>query len=433
MTRRAHKVLQARIELSDRILVIDNANEVVTLAGDNHRRRTGKGMKDIGLIENGAVIMEGGKILDVGDRREVLASHDTQDAIVINASGKVVLPGLVDPHTHLVFAGSRERELRWKIEGASYTDIAERGGGIVSTMQATRDATHDELFKLAADRLTTMLMHGTTSVETKSGYGLRPEDEFKLLEVAGRLEDRHTVDVASTFLGAHTLPPEYKDDADGYLEHIMDDMLPTVADEELAEFCDVFCEKGFFDVDQSRLLLNEGKAYGLVPKIHADELTDTGGARLAAEVGAISADHLERASDDGLGRMAEMNVIGVLLPGTSFTTDIGYADARKMIDLGVPVALATDFNPNCWTKSMQFIMSLACYRLRMFPSEAIVASTINAAHAIGRAHEIGSLEPGKQGDVIVLDIENHEQIPYKFGQNHVETVVKRGEIVHTRS
>ncbi len=434
MTAKAHKVMQPKGYRTDRngLLVIDNASEIITVAGDNRKPRKGQGLRDVNLIEDGAIIIKDGIVLDVGPRRTILASHDIEGAELINASGMVVMPGLVDPHTHLVFAGSRERELRWKIEGASYADIAEKGGGILSTVKATREASHDDLFELGQKRLDIMLRHGSTSIETKSGYGLRTEDEIKILEVTKKLSDEHCMDISSTFLGAHAIPPEFKDNTYGYVEEVMNSMLPAVANEELAEFCDVFCEKDFFDVDQSRMILNEGRAYGLLPKVHADELTSLGGAELAAEVGAISADHLEKASDQGLRNMSKNNVIGVLLPGTSFTTNIGYADARRMIDLGVPVALATDFNPNCWTKSMQFMISLACYKLRMFPSEAIVASTINAAHAIGRAHEVGSIEPGKCADVIILDIENHEQIPYRFASNQVETVVKAGNVVYSR-
>ena len=432
MNKKAHKVMQARKGTEDKMLIIDNAREIITIAGDNRSPRKEEGLRDIGLVEDSSAIIEDGLILDVGPRRDVMSSVDTRNATVIDASGKVVMPGFVDPHTHLIFAGSRERELSWKIEGASYIDIAERGGGIISTVNATRNATSDDLFKTAADRLTTMLRHGTTTVESKSGYGLRADDEIKILKVSKKLAEHHVADVTSTFLGAHAVPPEFADDADGYVQHVIEDMLPIVADDELAEFCDVFCESGFFDIEQSRSILNEGKVYGLEPKIHADELTDIGGAGLAAEIGAISADHLERSSERGLREMAEENVIGILLPGTSFTTDIGYANARRMIELGVPVALATDFNPNCWTKSMQFIISLACYRLKMLPSEAIVASTINAAHAIGRAHDIGSIEPGKRGDVIILDIENHEQMPYRFAKNHVDMVIKKGEVVFSR-
>jgi imidazolonepropionase len=431
---KAHKIMQARKESrgEDRLLIIDNAKELVTVKGDNRKPRSVESLEDIGLINEGTLVIKNGVISDVGPRREVLASQDIDEASVIDASGKLVMPGFVDPHTHLIFAGSREMELRWKIEGASYTDIAEKGGGIVSTMKATREASHQELLALAEDRLDVMKRHGTTSVEIKSGYGLNVEDEIKILEVARMLSEQHELDISPTFLGAHAIPPEFVDNADGYVNHVIERMLPRVADDELADFCDVFCEAGFFDVDQSRTILEEGMAYGLVPKVHADELNDLGGAELAAEVGAISADHLEKSSDDGISKMADRNVVGVLLPGTSFSTNIGYADARRMIDLGLPVALATDFNPNCWTKSMQFMISLACFKMKMFPSEAIVASTINAAHAIGRAQTVGSLEPGKRGDVIVLDIENHEQIPYRFASNHVETVIKRGEVVHSR-
>jgi imidazolonepropionase len=415
------------------LLIIDHADEIITVAGDNRKPRRGESLQDIGLLQNGTVVIEDGIISDVGTRSEVLAPYDIDGATVIDASGKTVMPGFVDPHTHLIFAGSRENELRWKIEGASYTDIASRGGGILSTVNATRKASHDELKELAKSRLDIMMRHGTTSVEVKSGYGLNLEDEMKILEVARDLCEEHEADLSTTFLGAHAIPPEFKDNPDGYVDLIIERMIPKVADEELASFCDVFCEEGYFSVDQSREILKEGRTYGLVPKVHADELSDLGGAGLAAEVNAISADHLEQSSDDGVRHMADADVVGVLLPGTSFSTNIDYADARRMIDLGLPVALATDFNPNCWTKSMQFMISLACYKMRMFPSEAVVASTINAAHAIGKAHEVGSLEPGKKGDVIVLDMENHEQIPYRFASNHVETVVKGGEVIHSRT
>ncbi|TET89113.1 MAG: imidazolonepropionase [Methanomassiliicoccales archaeon] len=432
--RKAHKIRRVKRGESPegRLLVIDNASELLTLKGDNRRPRKGEGLKDIGSIQNGAVVIENGRIIRVGPRDEVLADTNSEGAVVLDASDKVVMPGFVDPHTHLVFAGSREKELGWKIEGASYTDIAERGGGIVSTMRATREASHEQLLQLGKQRLDVMLRHGTTSVEAKSGYGLRTKDEIKILEVTKRLSEEHQIDISPTFLGAHAVPPEFKDNTDAYVNQVMEEMLPVVADEELADFCDVFCERGFFDADQSRRILNEGKTYGLIPKVHADELSDLGGAELAADVGAISADHLEKASDAGLGRMIDEDVVGVLLPGTSFSTNLDYPEARHMIDMGLPVALATDFNPNCWTKSMHFIISLACYKMRMFPSEAIVASTINAAHAVGRAGEVGSLEPGKLGDVIVLNIGNHEQIPYQFAFNHVETVIKAGEVVYRR-
>ncbi len=430
----AHKVMQARKGTPEGsgLLVVDNPNEMITVAGNNRKPRRGELLQNIGVMKEAALVIKKGIISEVGPRKEVLASIDTDDAIILDATGKTVMPGFVDPHTHLVFAGSRENELHWKIEGASYTDIASKGGGILSTVNATREASSDELLALASDRLDIMMRHGTTSIEVKSGYGLSVEAEMMILEVARTLSEEHEADISTTFLGAHAVPPEFKDHPEGYVDQVIDRMIPRVADEELADFCDVFCEKGFFDVEQSRAILEEGKTYGLVPKLHADELSDIGGANLAAEVGAISADHLEKSSDDGIGQMAEANVVGVLLPGTSFSTNIGYADARKMIDLGLPVALATDFNPNCWTKSMQFMISLACYKMRMFPTEAVVASTINAAHAIGKAHDVGSLETGKQGDVIILDIENHEQIPYRFASNHVDTVIKRGDIVHTR-
>ncbi len=275
-----------------------------------------------------------------------------------------------------------------------------------------------------------MMNFGTTTVEVKSGYGLETDTEIKCLEVIDMLDKEHTLDLIPTFLGAHAIPPEFKDDVDGYVNLVIQDMLPKIEEKKLAEFCDVFCEKDVFSVEQSRKILSAGKELGMRPKIHADEIVRLGGTELACEVGAISASHLMKSSDEGIKRMAEKGVIGVLVPGTPFALmQKQYPRAREMIDKGVPIALATDFNPNCWTESMQFMISLACYNMRMLPSEAIVASTINAAHAINRADEVGSLEIGKKADIIILDVPNHMHIPYRFGGNLVETVVKDGEVV----
>ncbi|MBU2565832.1 MAG: imidazolonepropionase, partial [Candidatus Thermoplasmatota archaeon] len=276
-------------------------------------------------------------------------------------------------------------------------------------------------------RLDEMLLNGTTTVEAKSGYGLNPKDEIKCLKVIKELNKRHIVDVVPTFLGAHAIPSEFKSNHDKYVDLIINDMLPKTGN--LAEFCDVFCEKNVFTIEQARKILNEGKKFGLTPKMHADELYCTGGAELASETGCISADHLLRASDTGIKKMAEKGVIGVLLPGTSFTTMEKYADARKYINYGLPVALASDFNPNCWINNMGFITALACYNMRMTPAEAISASTINAAFAINREKEIGSLEIGKKADILILNVPNYESIPYRLGMNIVDTVIKNGKVV----
>ncbi len=414
-------------------LVIKNASELLTISGDNSKPRTGRAMSEPGIVTDGCVAVSEGRIIAVGKTVDVEGKFETSpETRVIDASGKTVMPGFVDPHTHLIFAGSRENELSMKLEGKSYLDILEAGGGILRTVRETRAADKDELFHDAEARLDRMLAFGTTTVEAKSGYGLDVETELKCLEVISRLNSEHAIDMVPTYLGAHAIPPEYSDNPDEYVDLAVNEVIPKVAEKKMAEFCDIFCEKGVFSVEQSRKILEAGKAQGLTPKIHADEIVQLGGTELAAEVGAISASHLVQSSDSGLKAMAESGVIGVLVPGTPFALmQNKYPKARYMIDTGVPVALATDLNPNCWTESMQFIIALACYNMRMLPSEAIVASTINAAHAVNRAHEVGSLDVGKKADIIILNCLNHMHIPYRFGGNLVETVVKGGEIVCT--
>jgi imidazolonepropionase len=397
-------------------ILIKNANELLTLNGSNSPRKK-KEMSDIGIIKGGSVAVKDGVIVDVGKNLSYKAEA------VIDAKGKTVMPGFVDSHTHLVFSGSREFELDWKLKGLSYIDIKKRGGGIFYTVEKTRKASATKLFDEARSRLDRMLLYGTTTCEAKSGYGLNTETELKMLKVQKKLNDIHAVDIVSTFLGAHAIPKEYS--ASDYVKILIDEMLPKVS--KYAEFCDVFCEKGFFTYVQSKKILQEAKKYGLIPKIHADEIVDTCGASLAAEVGAISAEHLLMTSDKGIKDMAKNGVIGVLLPGTPFCLMMkDYAPARKMIDSGVAIALATDLNPNCYVENMQFIIQLACFNMKMTPAEAITASTFNAACAIGRQDSVGSIEKGKQADIIILDVPNHLFIPYHFGVNHVEKVIKKG-------
>lgn len=399
-------------------ILIKNANELITLKGPN-KSRTKKEMSNLSIINKGSIAVKDGIIVDVGKNLKY------KSEIVINAKGKIALPGFVDPHTHVVFAGSREFELDMKLRGLTYMDILKKGGGIFYTVNETRKAQELDLLRQSKNRLDSMLMHGTTTCEAKSGYGLETETELKILKILKKLNDIHKMDIVSTFLGAHVVPKEYS--ADEYVDLIIDEMFPRL--KGLAQFCDVFCEKGVFTVEQSRRILNTGKKYGLIPKIHADEIFDTGGASLSAEVGAISADHLLMSSDKGLKEMANKGVIGVLLPGTPFSLmQQTYAPARKMIDLGAPVALATDLNPNCWIENMQFIIQLACLNMKMTPAEAITAATFNAACALGLNSTIGSLEKGKQADIIILDCPNHKFIPYHFGVNLVETVIKNGRI-----
>lgn len=400
-------------------ILIKNASELITLKGPNCPRKKGL-IGELSIIKNGSIAVRDSKIIDVGKNLEYRANK------IIDASGKVVMPGFVDPHTHVVFAGSREFELDMKLKGLSYMDILKKGGGIFYTVNETRKATKENLYTQSKKRLDSMLLHGTTTCEAKSGYGLDTKTEIKILKIQKRLNDVHNIDITSTFLGAHVVPKEHN--TDEYVDIIINDMFPKL--NGLARFCDVFCEKNVFTVEHSRRILNSGKEYDLIPKIHADEIVDTGGASLAAEVDAISADHLLMSSDEGYKEMANKGVIGVLLPGTPFSLmQQTYAPARKIIELGVPVALATDLNPNCWTENMQFVIQLACLNMSMTPAEAINAATFNAACAIGQNSNIGSLEKGKQADIIILNCQNHKFIPYHFGVNLVKTVIKNGRIV----
>ncbi|MEA2089489.1 MAG: imidazolonepropionase, partial [Thermoproteota archaeon] len=368
-------------------LLITNANELVTLKGKRKNPAVGKHMKNLGIILNGGVAIHEGKIVAVDKTQKIKSRFQSENTV--DARGKLVTPGFVDSHTHLVFAGSREEEFEMRIQGANYMEILEMGGGILKTVRETRKASEEELLKKGEKTLNIMLEHGTTTVEAKSGYGLTTKDEVKCLEVIKRLDQKHPVNVVSTFLGAHTVPPEYKNKADDYVKLVAEEMIPTVANRNLAEFCDVFCEKSVFTVEQSRKILLRGKEHGLKLKLHADEMSWTGGAELAAEVGAVSAEHLLFASKNGIKAMAEKGVIGVLLPAASFSLMTNrWANARKMIQEGVAVALGTDYNPSCWTENLQLVIALACRQMRMTPAEAITAVTINSTHSINKACEV---------------------------------------------
>jgi len=411
--------------------IILNASELLTLEGSSHTPKIGEKLGKLGIIEDGALGIQGSRIAVVGTTKEVRrAVKPGSRPRIIDAEGKTVMPGFVDPHTHLAFAGSREGEFVERIRGATYMEILERGGGINVTVRATRKAGRKTLVQLGLQTLNRMLQYGTTTVEGKSGYGLDPKHEVKSLQAIREMNMLHPVDVVPTFLGAHVVPQEYRDRPDDYVKLVVEKMIPQVARSGLAEFCDVFCEEGVFSVEQSRLILSAGKERGLQPKIHADEMTSLGGAELAAELGAISADHLLKVSDRGIRALAEAGVVAVLLPATPFVLmEREYAPARRLIEAGVPVALATDFNPNCMTESMQLVLTLACLQMRMTPAEAIAAATINAAHAINRSHLVGSLEPNKQADILIMDAPNHKHIPYHFGVNLVDKVFKAGRLV----
>lgn len=411
--------------------LLDNAGQLLTFAGPPGPR-CGRDMENAGLVENGAVAAYHGTIVAAGPREEVLQQIELQThATIQDAGGNVVLPCFVDPHTHLVWAGSREDEFALRLQGADYLDILKAGGGILNTVRATRFATPEELAAAACKRLDSLLAAGVGTVEVKSGYGLNLETEIKQLRVAKQLGETHALDVVTTFLGAHAFPPEYSHDREAYVQLVTEEMIPQIASLGLAEFCDVFCEDHVFTVEQSHRILSAGKKHGLQPKLHADEIVSTGGAQLAADVGAVSADHLLMASAQGIAAMAKAGTIAVLLPGTAFfLMKKHYAPARDMINAGVPVALSTDCNPGSSpTTAMHLIISLACLQMGMSPLEALTAATINAAYALGRGSTVGSLEAGKQADIIVTSVRNYREIPYLYGVSPIYQVYKKGEKV----
>jgi imidazolonepropionase len=412
--------------------IIEGAAELVTLAGQSLRPRRGDEMRALGIIPQGALAARRGTIVWVGPSANLAAEvKPLTFCKMIDAHGKTVLPGFVDPHTHLVFAGSRENEFAMRIQGKSYMEIAGAGGGINATVAATRTAGKAELVLAARRALDRMLSLGTTTVEAKSGYGLELEAELKMLEVIRDLAAVSPLTLVPTFMGAHEIPPEYRQMPEAYVDLVVDRMIPAVAERTLARFCDVFTETGVFTVAQSERILRAAEAAGMELRVHADEITDLGGATMAARLRARTADHLLFTNDDGIRQMAQAGVIAVLLPGTAYYLHMPrYARARDMIAAGVPVALATDFNPgSCMTESMPLIMNLACTQMRMLPAEAITAATLNAAWAIGEQERVGSLAVGKQADLVVLDAPNHAHLCYHFGVNLVERVIKNGRVV----
>lgn len=425
-------------------LLIVNAAHLLTCASPTGPKR-GAALDDSGLIEDGALAILEGQIVAVGATAEVLALVDDPDSVVtIDAAGKVVLPGFVDPHTHLLWAGDRAAEFELRVAGATYMQIMQAGGGIMNTVRATRAASLDELIEQTLPRLDTMLSHGTTTAEVKTGYGLSTESEIKMLDAIRLLDEEHPMDLVPTFLGAHAVPAEYQGRTDAFVDLIVNEMLPAIADlrykvetpdggyyVRAADFCDVFCEAGVFDVTQSSRILKAARELGLGLKIHADEFEPIGGTMLAVELGAVSADHLVCTTDKQLAALAASDTIAVALPGTPFGLGHhSYTRARHLIELGGALALASDLNPGtCWCESMQFIIALACRYLKLTPAEAINAATINAAHALNLGQYVGSLEVGKQADVLVVDAPDYRHLGYRFGTNLVDMVVKRGIVV----
>lgn len=412
-------------------LLIQHAAEIVTCAGK--APKTGADMKDLQVISDGAVVVEDGIITWIGTMNE-MPSVDERKYQVIDAAGRCVLPGFIDSHTHFVFGGYRPEEFFWRLNGTPYLEILARGGGILSTVQATRSATQDELKRLAAQRLNTMLSMGITTVEGKSGYGLDCDTELRQLAVMGELNQEQPVEIVPTFLGAHAVPAEYRGKDEAYVEFMIKEVLPRVARQGIAEFCDVFCEQGVFSVDQSQKILQAAQQWGMKAKLHADEIVALGGAELAGELKAVSADHLLQATDKGIAALAANGVVATVLPATAFCLRETYARARTMIDSGAAVALATDYNPgSCFTQSIPLVIALAAVQLNMTPAEIVTALTCNGAAAVGRADKVGSLECGKQADIIILDYPSHLFLVYNAGMNIVNKVVKKGRVVFDKS
>ena len=400
-------------------LVIKNIGMLATPLGST--AKPGGAQGEILTLEDAWISIDHGSVTGVGTGPAPVG------ASVYDAGGKLATPGLVDPHTHLVFGGWRENELGMKLHGVPYLDILAAGGGILSTVSNTRSASQEELVEKSLPILERMLALGVTTCEAKSGYGLSLDGELKLLRAVQSLGELQPVELVPTFMGAHAVPPEYKEDRKGYIDLIINGMLPAISDQNLAEFCDVFCETGAFTTDESREILLAGKKAGMALKCHSDEINPIGGTEMAAEINAVSCEHLIKCSRSGIDAMAKSGVIACCLPGTSFYLDASYAPAREMISAGIPVAFGSDFNPgSCPSHSLQLAMNIGCFKYRMTPEESLTAVTLNAAAAINRAGSVGSLEPGKQADIVIWNAQNLNYIFYRFGDNLVDAVFKKG-------
>lgn len=418
-------------------MLIHSASQLLTIAGAPQR---GDVLGHLGIIPDGAVLINGSKIQAVSTTSELIKTYPHEETI--DAHGHVVMPGFVDPHTHLIWVGDRAAEFEMRLEGKTYLEILAAGGGILSTVHATRQASLDRLLEETRPHLHEMLTHGTTTTEGKTGYGLQTETELRMLQALLLLDAEGPLEIAPTFLGAHAIPPEFKDDPDGYTSHLCTEMLPKVHDwwtshvpTRALPFVDVFCETGAFSLDQSRSILEKAKSLGFPLKIHADEFDNLGGASLAAELGAVSADHLVKTSQEDIAALAHSDTMAVALPCTPFgLAEREYTPARAILEAGGLLALATDLNPGtAWGGNMQFTIALACRYLRLTPAQAIVASTLNAAAAIQRADQIGSLEPGKQADILILNVSDYRHLGYRFATNLVQKVIKRGKVVLSSS
>lgn len=411
-------------------MLIHSASQVLTLEGGPQR---GEKLGDLGLIPEGAVLFRAGKILDAGPSPEMIKKYPAEEKW--DARGRVLLPGFVDPHTHVVWAGDRAEEFESRLAGKSYLDILEAGGGILSTVRATRQASFESLKEQTRSRVQTMFAHGTTTLEAKSGYGLDEITEHKMLRVLLELDQEEASDMVITYLGAHAVPPEFSGDTAGYTAHLCNTLLPALAawwPEQTSRplpYVDVFCERGVFDLTQSRQILERAISLGFPAKIHADEFENLGGASLAAELGAVSADHLVVTSDEDILALGNSDTVAVGLPCTPFGLgESDYTPAKKILAADGVLAIATDINPGtAWCETMQFAIALACRYMKLTPAQAIAAATINAAAAIGQENRIGSIEPGKQADLIILNVPDYRQLGYRFGSNLVEAVIKKGK------
>lgn len=417
------------------MMVLKNIAQVITLQGPP-QPRCGAAMKDLGIIENGAIVIRDSRIEWVGPTRDlpVVATDDCRDVVDGNGKAMIALPGFVDSHTHPIFAGTRADEYDLRSQGKTYQEIAGAGGGIRASVRQLRAATRDQLAACAERRFGRFLDHGTTTIEAKSGYGLNLAEELKSLEALDAARARSRLEVFPTFLGAHAIPDEFEGSRQEYVRIIVEEMIPRVAGKGLTLFCDVFCDDGYFTVEESRTILRAAQRAGLGLRIHADELAHSGGARLAAELGAVSADHLEWIEHDDILALRNAGTVATLLPGTAFNLGLTrYAPARDLITAEVPVALATDFNPgSCHTLNMQMILSIACSQMKMTAAEAITAATINGAHALGAGGRIGSLEKGKQADIVLMDVGDYRELPYFFGVNHCVLTIKNGNEIINR-
>ncbi|MGP6388948.1 imidazolonepropionase [Streptococcus dysgalactiae] len=410
-------------------VLLTHFNQIVCPNDPGHPL-TGQEMKEATIIEDGYLALKDGLIMTLGSGQPD-ASLIGPETVVRSYEGKIATPGIIDCHTHLVYGGSREHEFAQKLAGVPYLDILALGGGILSTVRATRAASFDNLYQKSKRLLDYMLLHGVTTVEAKSGYGLDWETEKRQLDVVAALEKDHPIDLVSTFMAAHAIPEEYKGNAKAYLDEIVEQMLPEVKKENLAEFCDIFCEKNVFTAEESRYLLSKAKELGFKLRIHADEIASIGGVDVAAELGAISAEHLMMATDEGIAKMSQAGVIGNLLPATTFSLmEDTYAPARKMIDAGMAITLSTDSNPgSCPTANMQFVMQLGCFMLRLTPIEVLNAVTINAAYSVNRQERVGSLTVGKEADIAIFDAPNIDYPLYFFATNLIHQVYKKGQLV----